>query len=153
ASQQEPSMTPSQSASNKEAAIIGQGAFRYQARPDWAQLPAGWSFVEVVGVATDSADRVYVFNRGQHPLVVFDRDGRFLRSWGEGQFVRPHGITIGPDDAIYCVDDVGHAVYKFTAEGQMLAKLGSGQPSDTGARGFDYRTIARAAGPFNCPTN
>ena len=43
----------------------------------------------------------YVFNRGEHPLIVFDRDGRFLRSWGEGLFVRPHGIIIGPDDTVY----------------------------------------------------
>jgi len=36
------------------------------------KLPEGWSLVEVAGVATDSRDRVYVFNRGEHPLMVFD---------------------------------------------------------------------------------
>ena len=83
-------------------AVVKPGAeFRYQAMPKWEQLPAGWSFVEVAGVATDSQDRVYVFNRGEHPLIVFDRDGRFLAAWGEGVFARPHGITIGPDDAVY----------------------------------------------------
>ena len=51
-------------------------------------------------MATDSRDRVFVFNRGDHPLIVFDRDGIFLASWGEGFFVRPHGITIGPDDSL-----------------------------------------------------
>ena len=40
----------------------------------------GWSFVEAVAVATDSQDRVYVYNRGQHPVIVFDREGRFLTS-------------------------------------------------------------------------
>jgi DNA-binding beta-propeller fold protein YncE len=117
-------------------------------------LPAGWSLVEVAGVATDSTGQVLVFNRGQHPVIVFDREGRFVRSWGEGVFVRPHGITVGPDDSVYCVDDMGHAVRKFSLDGRLLLTLNtSGQPSDTGAQGFDYRTIKRAAGPFNCPTN
>ena len=38
---------------------------------------------------------MYVFSRGEHPIMVFDRDGNFLRSWGEGVFPRAHGITIG----------------------------------------------------------
>ena len=64
-----------------------------------------------------AAGNVFVFNRGEHPVIVFDRQGRFLRSWGEGLFVRPHGITIGPDDAVYCVDDSDHTVRKFTPDG------------------------------------
>src|SRR5262245_40359426 len=70
----------------------GAGDLRYEALAQWESLPAGWSFVEVAGVATDSQDHVYVFNRGEHPVVIFDRDGRFLSSWGEGQFQRAHGI-------------------------------------------------------------
>ena len=38
-------------------------------------------------------------------MVVFDREGRFLGSWGEGTFTRPHGVTITPDDTVYCTDD------------------------------------------------
>jgi hypothetical protein len=133
---------------------VGDGPFRYEALARWEQLPPGWSFVEVAGVATDSQDRVYVFNRGPHPLMVFDRDGRFLTSWGEGVFQRAHGITITPDDAVWCTDDVDHTVRRFTPEGKLLLTLGmSGQPSDTGIQGLDYRTIKRAGGPFNRPTN
>ena len=93
--------------------IVGSGPFRYRALPAWGELPAGWSFAEVVGVATDARDRVYVFNRGEHPMIVFDRDGRFLASWGEGLFVRAHGVTIGPGDDVYCTDDLDHTVRKF----------------------------------------
>ena len=107
-----------------------------------ACLPDGWRFVEVAGVATDSRDRVFVFNRGDHPVVIFDRDGRFLDSWGENVFARPHGITIGPDDTVYCTDDLDHTVKKFTPEGTLLLTLGkSGSPSDTGATSMDFRTI------------
>ena len=63
---------------------VGSGAFCYEPVPGWEQLPDGWTFVEAVGVACDSQDRVYVYNRGEHPMIVFNRDGSFHSSWGEG---------------------------------------------------------------------
>jgi DNA-binding beta-propeller fold protein YncE len=127
---------------------------RFEVCEGWGQLPTGWRFVEVAGVATDTQDRVFVFNRGEHPVIVFDRDGRFLMSWGEGLFARPHGITIGPDDVVYCTDDLDHTVKVFTPEGSLLWTLGtSGQPSDTGATSIDFRTIRHAGPPFHYPTN
>ena len=140
--------------SARRTVSVGTGAYRYEALEQWQQLPAGWSFVEVAGVATDSKDRVHVFNRGEHPVIVFDRDGRFLASWGEGLVRRAHGIHIGPDDAVYLTDDLDHTVRKFTPEGKLLMTLGvSGQPSDTGTEDIDYRTIKRAGPPFHRPTN
>ncbi|MBF8288977.1 MAG: NHL repeat [Candidatus Rokubacteria bacterium] len=50
----------------------------------WGTLPDGWRYVEVAGVAVDAKDNVFCFTRGEHPVIVFDRDGKFLRSWGEG---------------------------------------------------------------------
>jgi DNA-binding beta-propeller fold protein YncE len=120
----------------------------------WHRLPAGWEWTEATAVAADSRDRVFVFNRGPHPVIVFDRDGNFVASWGEGLFKRPHGIFIGPDDAVYCCDDVDHTVRKFSPDGRLLMTLGeSGKPSDTGVVGMDYRTIRQPAAPFNYPTN
>lgn len=126
----------------------------YQADDCWAKLPAGWDWTEAVAVATDAQDRVYVFNRGPHPVIVFNRDGTFSRSWGEGVFARPHGIFIGRDETVYCTDDLDHTVRKFTLDGKLLMTLGtSGKPSDTGATSIDYRTIVRAGPPFHFPTN
>src|SRR5712692_408831 len=126
----------------------------YEARDHWARLPPGWSWTEVAAVATDTQDRVYVFSRGEHRLLIFTRDGELLASWGEGLFARPHGIFIGPDDTVYCTDDRDHTVRKFTADGGLLWTLGtSGKPSDTGATSVDYRTILRAGAPFHYPTN
>ena len=65
---------------------LGTGAYTYEVIENWAKLPAGWSFKEVGGVGTDAQDNVYVFNRGAHPMMVFDRHGNFLRAWGEGCF-------------------------------------------------------------------
>jgi len=107
------------------ATRLGSGNFAYEVITDWAKLPEGWSFVDVVDLAVDSEDRVYVFCRGKHPLIIFDREGNFLSSWGEGTFQRPHGITIGPDDSLYCTDDVAHVIRKFTPEGKLLLTLGT----------------------------
>jgi DNA-binding beta-propeller fold protein YncE len=134
--------------------LVGSGEFTYQASSDWAQWPAGWQVSEVTAVATDSRDRVFVFNRGDHPVAVFDPAGKPLFSWGAGLFVRPHGIWIGPDDAVYLTDDLDHTVHKFTPEGERLWTLGtSGNPSDTGATSTDFRTIRQAGPPFHYPTN
>jgi hypothetical protein len=135
-------------------AEVGSGSFRYEANDSWAQLPDGGKFIDVVGIATDSQDRVHVFNRGDVPVRVFDRDGAYVYGWGEGACKRPHGIHIGPDDSLYLTDDVGHAVRKFTLEGEFIMELeAEGRPSNTGVDGFDYRTMKQPAGPFNTPTN
>lgn len=126
----------------------------YTADGHWAKIPDGWSWKEATAVATDSRDRVFVFNRGDHPVMVFDRDGSLLTSWGEGVFTRPHGVLIGPDDSVYLTDDADHTVRKFTPDGRLLLTLGtSGHPSDTGATSNDYRTIRRGGGPFHYPCN
>ncbi len=128
--------------------------FGYEALNRWPQLPAGWSWYEATAVAVDIRDRVFVFNRGEHPVMIFEPDGTLAASWGEGLFVRPHGIFIGPDDAVYCTDDSGHTVHKFTPDGRLLMTLGTpGRPSETGATSVDFRTIERSAGPFHYPTN
>jgi DNA-binding beta-propeller fold protein YncE len=104
---------------------IGSGDYQYHPTDDWGVLPDGWTLGEVAAVAVDRLDRVYVFHRGEHPLLVFERDGTFVRSWGEGIFVRPHGLHIAPDDTIYCTDDGDHSVRQFTLEGKLLLTIGT----------------------------
>ena len=109
---------------------LGSGAFRYQVNENWAKLPTGWSLRDVAAVAVDHKDRVYVFNRGEHPMLVFDRDGNFLSSWGEGVFNRAHGLHIGPDETLYCTDDGDHSVRKCTLDGKVLLTIGiPGKPA------------------------
>ena len=50
--------------------ILGSGEHRYRVVENWAKLPDGWSLTDVASVAVDSRDRIYVFNRGAHPMVV-----------------------------------------------------------------------------------
>jgi len=133
---------------------VGQGSFRYRVEESWARFPGDGPSGEAVAVACDSRDRVYVFLRGPHPVQVFEPDGTPVTTWGEGLFVRPHGLFIGPDNTVYCTDDFDHTVRAFSPEGQLRWTLGtSGRPSDTGATSTDYRTIKRAGPPFHYPTN
>ncbi|HTX55156.1 MAG TPA: peptidyl-alpha-hydroxyglycine alpha-amidating lyase family protein [Candidatus Baltobacteraceae bacterium] len=98
---------------------------RYQVIENWGKLPPGYRYQECSDVAVDSKDNVYVFCRGEHPVIVYDRDGNFLRSWGEGLFTRAHAITVGPEDKVWVVDDAGHAIHKCTVEGKVLLTLGT----------------------------
>src|SRR5882762_4191754 len=128
----------------------------YEAVTGWEQLPTGYAHPDVAAVAVDSKDRVFLFCRSEHPVMIYERDGRFVGSWGESAFtMRTHGITIGPDDSVYCTDDAGHSVRKFTPDGKLLLTLGAnaGKPSGTGYDGSNITTIARGAPPFNRPTN
>jgi DNA-binding beta-propeller fold protein YncE len=110
--------------------ILGLGEHRYRVVENWAKLPDGWDLKDVASVAVDSRDRVYVFNRGAHPMVILDRDGNFINSWGEGLFQRAHGLDIDADDQLYCTDDGDHSVRKCTVEGKVLLTIGiPGKPA------------------------
>jgi DNA-binding beta-propeller fold protein YncE len=110
--------------------VLGSGEHRYRVVENWARLPEGWAFKDVAAVACDRQDQVYVFNRGEHPMMVFDREGKFLRSWGEGQYPRAHGLHIDAEGNLYLTDDGGHFVRKCTPEGKVLLELGvPGQPA------------------------
>ena len=111
---------------------LGSDGFTYEALDQWESMPAGSRLIECPGVAVDSQDRVYVMTRNQDsPVVVFDRDGMWLRSFGQDTFSeRTHGISIGPDGFVYCADDGTHTVTKFTPEGELVMTIGTpGQPA------------------------
>ena len=130
---------------------VGTGEYVYSLTENWAKLPQGETFGNVSAVTTDSQDRVYVFQRKDPPVVIFDRDGNYLSSWGTGAITDPHGIYIA-DDIVYLTDRSDSVAVKFTLDGKPLQVLGNrGVHSDTGCeRAGDL--VPRAAGPFNYPT-
>jgi DNA-binding beta-propeller fold protein YncE len=128
---------------------------RYEVVEGWEQLPKGWTHPDVAGVAVDLEDRVFLICRGDHPVIMYDSRGTFLGSWGEGDFTRrTHGITIGPDNSVFCTDDGNHTIRKYTPGGKLLLTLGiMNTPSDTGYDGKDTKTVSKPGVPFNRPTN
>ena len=120
--------------------ITGSGNHVYEVIRPWGELPSGMEFGSVSHVAVDAQDRVYAFQRKDPPVVVFDRDGNYVNSWGSGMFVDAHGIYISSDDHIYLVNRDGHQVVKCTLDGQVVLTLGTaGEPS--------------FPGPFNHPAD
>jgi DNA-binding beta-propeller fold protein YncE len=106
-------------------------------------MPAGMKFGRVSAVTTDAQNNVYVFKRdaATDQIVVFDSQGKFLRSWGKGMFARPHGLRVDREENVWAVDDAGHQVFKFTREGKLLQTWGV-----KGVPGNDAKT-------FNRPTD
>ena len=139
-----------------KATIVGSGDFRFEVVGDWATSASGIEHRDVAGVAVDSRDNVYLFVRTEpkHKVLVYDRAGSFIASWGQDFVARAHGITI-VDDFVYLTDMGNHTVRKCTLEGDVVMTLGSvGVASDTG---FDptsrtsLATITHAGPPFNTP--
>ncbi|HEX5318003.1 MAG TPA: peptidyl-alpha-hydroxyglycine alpha-amidating lyase family protein [Stellaceae bacterium] len=137
--------------------VVGSGKYRYQVNEEWQRPPAHIE-VRACAVSIDSQDRVYVFNRNpEHPIVIFDRDGNFLSSWGAGLFQFPHAIRLDKDDNVWLCDEHLQQFYKFTTDGKLLQTIGErGARSDTGVSPDDFssqawRTVTHGGAPFNLP--
>ena len=127
---------------------LGAGNYQYEAVEDWPSIP-------IPGVAsdaaTDSQDRVYVatrtsqgFDNTAGAILVFDRDGKFLRSFGEDKLVTPHHITMSAEDEVYHTDAADHTVRKYSTEGELLQVLGTpGQPGPPGGGTVQQADVRR----------
>jgi sugar lactone lactonase YvrE len=127
---------------------------KFEVIAGWEKLPKGYMHKDVDGVGIDSKDNVYLMTRMDARVLVYDRDGNFVRSWGEDVFTpRTHGIAV-VDDYVYSVDDGDHTVRKFTLEGKQLMMIGTpGKSSDTGYDGKTIASITKGGAPFNRPTD
>ena len=117
------------------------GGFEYKIVEGWGQGQGGRVFGGVTpAVATDSSDRVYIARRDPPAILVYDREGNFLTSWGEDLFKNPHSVWFNEQDQLYVADVDDHTVRKLDTDGQVLQTLGT--PDAVGAPGQ----------PFNRPT-
>lgn len=115
----------------------------YKVVANWAQLPDGWNFGETSGVDVDKDDNVWVFNRGPHPVVQFDRDGKMLQAWKEVAVESSHGIRVDGDGNIWTIDVKAHRILKSTPHGRVLMMIGGvgGAPGDNDTKdGFNRPT-------------
>ena len=107
-------------------AVVGSGDFRYERVPTWPNMPKYWAFGPASDGAVNSKDEVHIFSRGDHPLTIWDKDGNFISSWGEGTFsANPHGIYIAPNDNVWLVDRDYHIATEYSPSGEILRRLGS----------------------------
>ena len=123
-------------------ATIGAGEFRYEYQPGWARLLSGMTLQGPSGVAVDSSDHVYVFQRQGPAVLKFDRSGHFLERWErrDGVPADAHHIHVGPDDTVYLTDRDAHQVLLYDTSGNLLRSLGT-------------RDQAAVQAPFNHPAD
>jgi streptogramin lyase len=119
----------------------------YRVVEGWPQLPVGWNFGEVAAVDVDKNDNVWVFSDGPHPVMQFDKSGKFLRAWPEFLGKKPHGLRVGPDGNIWTVDLEAHRVMKWTPEGRLLMSLGTGAPAADNNAKDPCKELGSGAGP------
>ena len=116
---------------------------------DWAKMPEGRIWGSTSTLDVDRGGNVWVFERcganacdasALAPVIQFDPAGQFLRAFGAGMFVFPHGIHVDRDGNVWVADATGkdgkgHVVVKFNREGKVLLTLGkpgvAGETTDT----------------------
>lgn len=86
----------------------------------------------ISAIATDAQGNILVLHRPVNgdPVVVLDRNGRVLRSWGKGMFKIPHGIRVDPAGNIWTVDANTSVVLKFSPKGRKLLQINVGDIPD-----------------------
>ncbi len=98
----------------------------YQVVHGWPRLPDGFAFGQVSGVGVDSHSHVFVFHRGDHPIMCFDgATGKLIASWGDGMFATPHGLAVDSKDNVWVTDVAHHQVFKFSHDGKHLMTVGA----------------------------
>ncbi|MBX7495463.1 peptidyl-alpha-hydroxyglycine alpha-amidating lyase family protein [Qipengyuania sp. 6B39] len=129
-------------------------AARAEVRTDWAQLPEDLAWGEVSAVDTDSHGHVFVLQRAgrkwvepfprepiAEPVVqMFAPNGVLLASWGAGQTVMPHGLSIDENDAVWITDVQREQVLRFSHDGELQGAWG-----ERGVGGDDAGHFGRPA--------
>lgn len=101
--------------------------------PITVQAPSpGWEMGMVSWVTSDKSGLTYLLQRGDKadPIVVLDRAGKVVRSWGKGMYTMPHAIRVDPDGNVWTTDAASSMVYKFSPDGKTLMQIEvGGQPT------------------------
>jgi DNA-binding beta-propeller fold protein YncE len=69
-------------------------------------------------------DLVYVGDRENARIQIFDRDGRFLRQWKLGS---PFGLVLAPDHSLYMADAIAGRILKIDPEGKVVGSFAGSQ--------------------------
>jgi sugar lactone lactonase YvrE len=93
--------------------------------PDALHLPEGMKMGAPASVAFEKNGHLLVLTRGKQAFFEFDRDGRFVRAFGDGLFVRAHGLRIDRDGNVWATDVSAHTVMKFSPDGALLMTIGT----------------------------
>ncbi len=124
----------------------------YRTVRDFFKLPAGRTLGATSAVALDSKGNIWIADRcGTNdgcagskldPVMEFDKNGAFIKAFGAGRLVFPHGIFIDKNDHIWITDNhvgngIGDDVLEFDQSGKVLMTLGTPGVAGDGADTFN----------------
>ena len=160
--------------------IFSHNGYAYKLIPEYGSFPASFTYTMYSGGYCDAEDNLYMLSRDpEHPVVMLDAAGKFVKSFGKGLFKEVHSLFVSPENTLLCTDTALHVVRELTTDGELIRDLGTlGVPSDSGYekdiwqrlqregkivatdlsfdKGWSFwmavQTIKRAAPPFNRPT-
>lgn len=114
----------------------------YAVVPGWPELAPGVVLGETSGVGVDSHGHVFVFQRGAGASILGldPASGRVELRFGEGVFVNPHGLAIGPNDEVWVTDTLRQQVLRFSHDGELLAAYGEKGVAGADLAHFDQPT-------------
>ncbi|NHN35211.1 hypothetical protein [Paenibacillus agricola] len=123
--------------------VIGCASHSYEIADGWGKLPANLTYGYTHGVCVDSQDNVYVHNTGKDAVIVFDRAGRFLTSWGQEFEGGAHGFYLHKDqdgkEYLFCTDTKRGLLAKMTLDGKLIWE--KGQPDRPNLYGGERRYV------------
>ena len=113
----------------------------YRAVENWARLPQGIEWGQVISVDPDTRGNIWVFHRKDPAILEFDASGKLVKSFGTG-FVQAHGLTVDRDGNVWVTDaqgkdGKGQQVIKFSPEGKVLMTLGKAGVAGAGPDTFN----------------
>jgi hypothetical protein len=80
---------------------------------------------DTASVASDGKGLIFVLRRSQPPVLVYNREGKLVDSWGTDFFVDDHNIDVDRFGFIWIGDRNGQIEYKFTKEGKQVMSIGT----------------------------
>src|SRR3954451_20993450 len=87
--------------------VIGSADEPYKLVENWGPHLQGIEWGETAGLTIDADGRLYAFTRNGPPVVEFDTTGKVLKTWGQGQFLYPHGIRVDRNGFLWLTDASG----------------------------------------------
>jgi len=111
----------------------------YRLEEGWAKLPQGRKWGSTIGVEIDPDGKsIWTYDRCAgndcinstlDPIMKFDKDGKFITSFGSGLINGPHGFHVDRQGNVWATDQTGrngkgHTVFKFSPDGKVLMTLG-----------------------------
>ena len=138
-----PTLLGMQDKAGSNAPVLGSGPYTYEAIHDWGTLPASIRWGNTHGVVEDAQRHIYVHHTvhatsdSADTVVVFDHEGRFVRSWGREFRGVAHGLQLrreGGDEFLYLTvnaanpravpqPDLQAVVVKTTLRGEIVWKI------------------------------